>query len=76
MREPNEATPAILVEALAKCGEKEKAQRLRIAELEMALAGVISHWREFGEMMCKDQTDYGLDERIEAAAKLIPERVA
>lgn len=34
MREPNEATPAILIEALAKCGEKEAALRSRVAALE------------------------------------------
>lgn len=43
--------------------------------LQTALAGIIMHWREFGEMMCKDQADYGMDERIEAAAKLVPDRM-
>ena len=50
-------------------------QVIRIERLETALAGIIGHWREFGEMMVKDQDDYGLDEWIEAAAKLVPDRV-
>lgn len=80
MREPNEATPEMLVEALAKCGAKEKALRDRVDKLETALAGVIAHWREFGAMIvynnATNRDDYGLDERIEFAAKLIPDRVA
>lgn len=44
--------------------------------LQTALAGVVMHWREFGQMMCREQTDYGMDERIEHAARLVPYRVA
>lgn len=43
----------------------------RIAELEAALGGIIDHWNEFGPMMIENKTDYGLDERIAAAEKLI-----
>lgn len=47
----------------------------RIAALEAALRGVVGHWREFGGMMiynnAANRDDYGMDDRIEAAAKLI-----
>lgn len=55
-------------------------QMVRIERLETALAGIISHWREFGPMMvfnnAVNRDDYGLDERMDAAAKLVPDRVA
>ena len=39
--------------------------------LHTALSGIVSHWYEFGEMMVNNQTDYGFDERIDAADKLL-----
>lgn len=48
-----------------------EASRLRIAVLEAALRSIIGHWWEFGEMMLTHQTDYGLSERMDAAAKLV-----
>lgn len=40
-----------------------------------ALVGIIDHWREFGSMIvlnnATNRDDYGMDERVEAAAKLI-----
>lgn len=39
--------------------------------LHSALSGIVSHWYEFGEMMVNNQDDYGFDERIDAAAKLV-----
>lgn len=35
------------------------------------LIGIIDHWREFGDMTMRDKQDYGIGERIEAAAKLL-----
>jgi hypothetical protein len=62
-------------------GEKHRAALARIAELEAALRhatkietalrGIIGHWYEFAEMMIENKTDYGLGERIDAAAKLV-----
>ena len=43
----------------------------RIEALEAALSGIINHWNEFGEMMFANKDDYGLSERLDAAAKLI-----
>lgn len=65
-----------------KCGSRARrhnchpsGDKRRIAELENALRGVVRHWREFGGMMiynnAVNRDDYGMDERIEAAAKLI-----
>lgn len=42
---------------------------------DRALAGIINHWREFSDMMifnnAVNRDDYGMSERIEAAAKLV-----
>ena len=50
-------------------------QAARIEKLEIALAGIIDHWREFGGMMVynnsENRDDYGLDERIERVAPLV-----
>lgn len=45
----------------------------RIDKLERALRGIIAHWNEFGQMMVcgSNKDDYGFDERIEAASKLV-----
>ena len=43
----------------------------RVGEFEMALRGVIDHWREFGHMMIENKTDYGFDERLELIAKMV-----
>ena len=47
----------------------------RSEKLETALRGVVNHWREFGETIifnnAVNRDDYGFDERIEGAAKLI-----
>jgi hypothetical protein len=40
-------------------------------ELYRALSGIVEHWYEFGDMMISNQTDYGLEERIASAAKLL-----
>ena len=49
--------------------------RRRIKELEATLRRVVNHWREFGEMIVLDNAtnrdDYGFDERVEDAAKII-----
>lgn len=47
------------------------AEMKRVGELNMALAGIIDHWREFSGMMFENNTDYGFDERIELIAKLV-----
>ena len=66
-----------LIEMHAKTDAMERVNmRVRIDTLERALAGIVNHWREFGEMMINNQDDYGLDERMDAAATLIPDRVA
>jgi hypothetical protein len=58
---------------------KNADQAQRIEQLETALAGLISHWREFGEMIvfnnAVNRDDYGFDERMEHAARLVPDRV-
>ena len=43
----------------------------RIEALEAALRGIVNNWYEFGEMMVKNQTVYGLDERIDDADRLL-----
>lgn len=47
----------------------------RTEKLETALRGVVNHWREFGEMIvlnnAVNRDDYGFDERVEDAARLI-----
>ena len=52
-----------------------KRMDARTEKLETALRGVIEHWREFGEMIvynnATNRDDYGFDERVEDAAKLI-----
>lgn len=55
MREPNEATPAILIEALAKCGEKEKTLRARVAALEATILGL----RSLGEAAYHEGFSHG-----------------
>ena len=44
---------------------------LRGNTLHAALSGIVDHWWEFGEMMVNNHDDYGFDERIDAAAKLV-----
>ena len=47
----------------------------RVLSLEQTLARLVSHWREFGGMIVTNNAvnrdDYGFDEQIEAAAKII-----
>lgn len=44
-------------------------------QLEIALRGLVSAWREFGEMIvfnnAVNKDDYGFTERVEAVAKLV-----
>ncbi len=44
-------------------------------KLELSLRGIVNHWREFGDMIvlnnAVNKDDYGMSERIEAAAKLV-----
>ena len=49
------------------------AEVREIMKMDAALLGIINHWREFGEMMITNKDDYGLSERIDAAAELIRE---
>ena len=57
--------------AAAQIEARLAKQLARIGELEMALLGVIDHWREFGSMMIENKTDFGFDERIELIAKMV-----
>ena len=45
----------------------------RADRIETALRGIIDHWRKFGDTMVfgDNRDDYGLDERIDEAAKLL-----
>lgn len=47
----------------------------RVLDLERALAGVVNHWNEFGDMIvlnnAVNKDDYGMSERIDAVSKLI-----
>ena len=50
----------------------------RAERIEVALRGIVDHWREFGEMIvlnnAVNRDDYGFDERINAAARLLIRR--
>lgn len=50
--------------------EAEKAAD-EIEILRRALAGIVSHWDEFSNLMVAKKDDYGLDERINAARKIL-----
>lgn len=47
----------------------------RVLSLEQTLARLVNHWREFGGMIVTNNAvnrdDYGFDEQIEAAAKIV-----
>lgn len=43
----------------------------RIEALESHLSGIVENWYEFGEMMVKNQTDYGLEERMSFASDFL-----
>ena len=60
---------ALLNEAATVIEGRDRS--LQANALHTALSGIVSHWHEFGEMMINNQTDYGMDERIDAADKLL-----
>jgi hypothetical protein len=39
--------------------------------LATALRGIVDHWYEFSAMMIEAQDAYGMDERMDAADKLL-----
>lgn len=58
-------------DAISMIVAEREADKRHIAALEAALRGIANHWYEFGSKMIEHKDDYGLGERIEAAAKLV-----
>jgi hypothetical protein len=52
-----------------------RALRDERTALRRSLAGIVDHWNEFGDMVvlnnAVNRDDYGMSERIDAAAKLV-----
>lgn len=53
--------------------QQTSLEDIGLSPLEMALRGIVNHWREFGDMIVfgDNRDDYGLGERMDAAAKLL-----
>lgn len=63
----------IPIEAVVAVLNKYERAIVTVDKYERALRGIISHWNEFGGQITfgDNRDDYGFDERIDAAARLV-----